>query len=66
MPRTADELAAEAMQLPVSSRVELVEQIIESFDPDESSEVQQAWAEEAIRRREEVRSVRSAPIRIEL
>ena len=58
IPLTIDQIATEAMQLPVSSRAELVEKLVESLDFSEDDDVQRAWATEAIRRRDEVRSGR--------
>ena len=61
MPLTLDQLAAEAMQLPPSARALLAERMVESLDAGERDEVQRAWAAEAIRRRDEVRSGRVQP-----
>jgi putative addiction module component (TIGR02574 family) len=46
------------MQLPVSSRAELAEKLVESLDFTEDDTVRTAWAVEAIRRRDDVRSGR--------
>lgn len=62
MPRTIDQLAEEAMHLPSVSRAELAERLVESLDFAEGDEVQKAWAAEAVRRRDEVRSGRVQPI----
>jgi putative addiction module component (TIGR02574 family) len=62
MPLTLDQLADEAMNLPAASRAELAERMVESLDASEHEEVQRAWAEEAIRRRDEVRSGLVQPI----
>jgi len=56
MSMTVEQIAAEAMQLPVSSRAELAEKLVESLDFSEDAEVRRAWAAEAIRRRDGVRS----------
>jgi len=56
MPFTVDEITTEAMQLSVSSRAELAEKLVTSLDFSEDDDVQQAWATEAIRRRDDVRS----------
>lgn len=56
MSLTIDQLTTEAMHLPASSRAELAERLVESLDFSEEDEIQQAWAAEAIRRRDEVRS----------
>ena len=58
MPLTIDEITTEAMQLPVSSRAELAEKLVESLDFPENDDIQRAWAAEAISRRDEVRSGR--------
>jgi putative addiction module component (TIGR02574 family) len=62
MPRTLEQLAEEAMQLPASSRALLAERIVESLDAAERDEVERAWATEAVRRRDEVRSGRVQPL----
>ena len=56
MSLTIDQLTTEAMHLPVSSRAELAERLVESLDFSEEDEIKQAWTAEAIRRRDEVRS----------
>ncbi len=63
MTLTVEQLVDHAMRLPCSSRAELAEQLVESLDFAESDEIQTAWATEAIRRRDEVRSgiVRTIP-----
>ena len=55
MSLTVEQITAEALHLPVSSRAELAEKLVESLDVSED-EIQQAWASEALRRRDEVRS----------
>lgn len=62
MPLTLDQLSQEAMQLPPASRALLAERMVESLDAGERDEVERAWAAEAIRRRDEVRSGRVQPI----
>jgi putative addiction module component (TIGR02574 family) len=62
MSLTLDQLAKEAMQLPASSRALLAERMVESLDAGERDEVERAWAAEAVRRRDEVRSGRVQPI----
>lgn len=62
MPRTVDQLAVEAMQLSPASRAELAEKLVESLDFAESDEIQKLWIEEAIRRRDDVRSGKVKPI----
>jgi putative addiction module component (TIGR02574 family) len=58
MPLTLDQLAEEAMQLPPASRALLAEKMVESLDAGDRDEVEHAWASEAVRRRDEVRSGR--------
>ena len=58
MPLTIDQITTEAMQLPVSSRAELAEKLVESLDFPEDGDTQRAWTAEAIRRRDDVRSGR--------
>ena len=58
MPLTIDQITTEAMQLPVSSRAELAEKLVESLDFPEHDDIRRAWAAEAISRRDEVRSGR--------
>jgi putative addiction module component (TIGR02574 family) len=63
MPLTLEQLTAEAMQLPVESRVLLADRLVESLDSAELDEIQRLWTAEAIRRRDEIRSgrVKSIP-----
>ena len=56
MSLTIDQITTEAMHLPISSRAELAEKLVESLEFSEDGDIQQAWAAEAVRRREEVRS----------
>ncbi|HXP59575.1 MAG TPA: addiction module protein [Dongiaceae bacterium] len=53
---TLEQLAEEALRLPVASRALLVDKIVESLDLTEADEIQRLWTTEAIRRRDEVRS----------
>ena len=59
---TVEQLAKEAMQLPAASRAELAEKLVESLEFAESDEIQKRWIEEAIRRRDEIRSGKVEPI----
>jgi putative addiction module component (TIGR02574 family) len=63
MPLTLEQLTAEAMQLPLESRVALADRLVESLDSAKLDEIQRLWTAEAIRRRDEVRSghVKSIP-----
>ena len=56
---TLDQLTEQAMKLPIESRAQLAEQLVQSLDDDA---VQKAWTIEAIRRRDEVRSGQVQPI----
>ena len=56
MPLTIDQITTAAMQLPVCSRAELAEKLVESLDFSENDDIQRAWAAEALRRRDDVRS----------
>lgn len=57
-----DQLAAEAMLLPVGDRAILVDKLVESLDITEPSDLQRLWAAEAARRRDEIRSGRVQPV----
>lgn len=63
MPLTFEELTEEAMQLSPAARVLLADKLVESLESEEIDEVEQLWATEAIRRRDEIRSgkVKSVP-----
>lgn len=56
MSLTLEQITTEAMHLPGSSRADLAERLVESLDFEEDSEIKRAWAAEAVRRRDEVRS----------
>jgi putative addiction module component (TIGR02574 family) len=62
MSLTLEQLAEEAMRLPVTSRADLAEKLVESLDFSEASEMHKLWAAEAIRRRDEVRMGHVQPI----
>jgi len=62
MPLTLEQLTAEAMQLPIESRVLLADRLVESLDSAKPDEIQELWTAEAIRRRDEVRSGQVEPI----
>ena len=53
---TLEQLAEEALRLPVASRALLADKLVESLDLTEADEIQRLWTAEAIRRREEIRS----------
>jgi len=56
MPLSLEQITAEALQLPVTSRAELAEKMMESLGVSEDGEIQQLWLAEAERRLDEVRS----------
>jgi putative addiction module component (TIGR02574 family) len=56
MPLSLDQLAQEALQLPAVSRAQLAEKLVASLSNAEADEIQRAWAAQALRRRDEVRS----------
>jgi putative addiction module component (TIGR02574 family) len=62
MPLTIEQLAEEAMQLPVASRARLADELVESLDFAEPDEIQRLWAAEAVRRRDEIRSGQVKPV----
>jgi hypothetical protein len=55
MSLTIEQLAQEAMQLPVADRALLADKLVESLDFSDPNEIQRIWAGEAIRRRDEIR-----------
>ena len=56
MSTTIEQLAEQAMSLPVESRARLADLLVESLDTDELGRIEQLWIAEAKRRRDEVRS----------
>jgi putative addiction module component (TIGR02574 family) len=62
MQLSVTQLAEQALRLPPDSRALLAEQLIESLTDVESNDVRKAWAAEAIRRRDDLRSGRVQPI----
>jgi putative addiction module component (TIGR02574 family) len=58
MPMTIEQLAEEALALPSESRALLADRIVESLDVRELSDLDELWAAEAKRRRDEVREGR--------
>lgn len=63
MPLTLEQLTAEAMRLPVESRVLLADRLVESLDSAEGDDIQRLWTAVAIRRRDEVRTGRVESVR---
>ena len=52
---TADQIAKEALALPSEERARLADRLVESLDAAGTSRIDQLWAVEAKRRRDEVR-----------
>ena len=53
---SVEELIQEALSLPSSSRVFLVEKLIESLESDIDENIQKIWNTEAKKRRDEIRN----------
>jgi hypothetical protein len=62
MSTTIEQLAEQAMNLPVESRARLADLLIESLDTNELGRIEQLWIAEAKRRRDEVRSGKAKTI----
>ena len=58
MPMTIDQLAEEALALPSEQRALLADRLVESLDAPEANRLDQLWAAEAKRRRDDVRQGR--------
>ena len=56
MPNTFEQLAEQSMNLPVESRARLADLLVESFDADALTEIDQLRLSEAKRTRDEVRA----------
>jgi hypothetical protein len=56
MSTSIEQLAEQAMSLPVEARARLADLLVESLDTDELGRIEQLWITEAKRRRDEVRS----------
>ena len=59
---SVEELIYEALSLPSSSRVFLVEKLIESLESDIDENIQKTWNTEAKKRRDEIRNHTVEPI----
>jgi hypothetical protein len=59
---SVEELIYEALSLPSSSRVFLVEKLIESLESDIDENIQKIWNTEAKKRRDEIRNHTVEPI----
>ena len=58
MPMTIEQIAEEALALPSEQRALLADRLVESLDASEVSRLDDLWATEAKRRRDEVRQGR--------
>ena len=56
MPRKISEIVEEASQLPEGERAELIEQLIFANSKNLDPKIEQAWADTALRRLEEIES----------
>ena len=54
MPANAEQIVAEALQLPAAARAFVAEKLIESLDAEAGSELSPAWKEEVRRRCREI------------
>ena len=63
MPMTIDQIAKEALALPSEARALLADRLVESLDAAVVNRIDELWATEAKRRRDEVRQglVRTIP-----
>jgi hypothetical protein len=62
---TIDELKREALRLDPAVRADLARELLESLDDLPESDVERLWLEEAERRRADVQSGKSIPIRMD-
>ena len=58
MGATVEQLVTQAMALPSESRARLADLLVESLEADEIGSIDQAWIDEAKRRRDDVRAGR--------
>lgn len=59
---TVEQITEQVLALSTEARAVLADRLVESLDPSDDGGIQQIWAAEAIRRRDEVRSGRVATI----
>ncbi len=57
-----NQITQKALQLPAASRARLAEQLVESLAHADGGEIRAAWASEALRRRDELRSGAVRPV----
>ena len=55
---TVEQIAEEALSLPSEARALLADRLVDSLDPAKKDPIQELWASEALRRRDDVRSGR--------
>lgn len=60
MSTSLEQLQSQALELPAEDRARLIELLLASFEP--KTEAQEAWIEEAVRRRDEVRSGKASMV----
>ena len=60
---TVEQIAEEALSLPSEDRALLADRLVESLDPSDDDRIWRLWADEAIRRRDEIRSGRVQSVR---
>ena len=58
MSMSIEQLAEEALALPIEARALLADRLAESLDPADDEQFRKLWATEALRRRDEVREGR--------
>lgn len=56
MRMTVDEISEEALTLPLEHRALLANLLIKSLESEENFDLQELWAAEALRRRDEIRT----------
>lgn len=56
MANAVEKLIQDALSLSADDRAELADRLVESLDPLTDEEIRQAWAAEALKRRDEVRA----------
>ncbi|OOG59127.1 addiction module component CHP02574 family protein [Rhodanobacter sp. B05] len=59
---TVEQLTEAALSLPSDARALLADRLVESLDPAHDRKIQELWAAEAARRRDEVRSGAVEPV----
>lgn len=58
MQTTSEQIAEQALALPVDERAKLADRLVESLDPANDGVFHRLWAAEAIKRRDDVRGGR--------